>query len=63
MTLTATSPPSNCSDLNQALAALKDLADATPLRPDPLLLSAWQQARIVLRRHGIDVRRAPTGLT
>jgi len=54
-----TSHPSSSSDLQRALDALKDLAETIPLRPDPLLLSAWHQAKLVLRRHGIAVDRAP----
>ena len=53
--------PSSFSDLSQALDALRDLAETVPLSPDAPLLSAWHQAKTVLRRHGIAVNRAGRG--
>jgi hypothetical protein len=54
--------PSSCSDLDQALLALRDLVDAAPASTEPGFVSAFQQARMVLRRHevehGEDLRRA-----
>jgi len=54
-----TSDPALFSDLEDAL---RDLAEAVPLTPDPQLISAWHQARLVLRSRGIIVkpRQAPS---
>ena len=50
-----TSDPSSSFDLEQALGALRDLVETVRLTPDPRLLSAWHQARLVLRRGGITI--------
>jgi len=46
-------------DLEQALLALRDLLDTTPRTTEPLHVSAVQQAKAVLRRHGL----LPRGIT
>lgn len=57
----ATCHPASCSDLQQALLALRDLARAVPAPADPQTLSALQQARLVLRRHGMLDRPGSAG--
>jgi hypothetical protein len=47
----ATSRPSPSSDLEQALLALKDLVEATPMTTEPLQVSALHQAKMVLRKY------------
>lgn len=49
----ATCRPASCSDLQQALLALQDLARAMSAPTEPQTVSALQQARTVLRRHGM----------
>jgi len=49
-----TCPPSSSSELTEALLALRDLTDATPRSANPVLLSALQEARLVLRKHGLN---------
>jgi len=49
-----TSHPSSSSDLTQALLALRDLVEVLPLSTDPYLVSAYQEARMVLRKHGVE---------
>jgi len=51
----ATSRPSSNSDLTQALLALRDLVEVLPLSADPYLVSAYQEARVVLRKHEVEI--------
>lgn len=56
-TTTCLPTSSSSPELKQALQALQDLVSAVPLNGDARLVSAFQQARLVLRRHGIAERR------
>jgi hypothetical protein len=57
----STRHPSKCSDLHQTLLALRDLVEASPPSTDPILVSAFQQARVILRRHKLTlVGEAPS---
>lgn len=57
MISTTTPLPSNSSDLDQALLALRELVLHAPAGTDPWFVSALQQARTVLRRH--EARQDP----
>jgi hypothetical protein len=52
--LRTTSHPSSSSDLEQALLALRDLVEVIEPTTDPYFVSAYQQAKTVLRKHEID---------
>ena len=51
----ATSRPSSSSDLNEALLALRDLVEVLPLSANPYLLSAFQEAKMVLHKHQVEL--------
>lgn len=51
-----TSNQSSSSDHQQTLLALRDLVEAIVPAPEPTLVSALHQARLVLKKH-----KVPTG--
>ena len=52
-----TSTRSRFFDMEQVMLALRDMVETAPASTDPWFVSALQQAKMVLRKHGVVLRK------